>query len=199
MLTIGRLERGGAEMRLLELCQVAKERSLPFDISMYVVSGRRGVLDDAFVEAGVDLIYGCPGIAGLWPLARECRRRSVDVLHVNASLAGGLYALAGWVAGVERRYAHIRTIGDDVVGFVRWLKDTSFRPFLNLFNHRIAGVCEGARAFSRTPSEKWVTLYDGTHPADPGLGAPPNELNILFLGRFIPAKDPVRMVAISAH
>lgn len=183
-------------MRLLELCQAIQERRLPFDISLYVVSGVRSVLDEAFLAAGVAIIYGKPGILGLYVLARECRCRRIEVLHVNASLAGGLYACAGWLAGVPSRYSHIRTIGDDVSGAIRFLKDSIYRPFLNIFSHRVAGVCEKARNFSRTPPRKWVTLYDGTHPAEAGLGASHCEFRVLFLGRFIPAKDPVRMISI---
>src|SRR5690606_15409935 len=115
--TIGHLERGGAELRLLQLLRAIRERPLPPRIWVYVVSGRRGRLAKDFEAAGATILLGGRGIEGLVDLWRVLRRLKIDVLHANSSLAGGIYCFMGWLAGVPIRISHIRTTGYDEKGF----------------------------------------------------------------------------------
>jgi hypothetical protein len=92
LITIGQLNIGGAERRLLQLVRSLRGMGLPLRITMFVVSGKPGTFDDQFRAAGADLVFGHPGVRGLIDLWTVCRRLRPEVLHVNAETAAGFYA-----------------------------------------------------------------------------------------------------------
>ena len=201
LLTLGRLNRGGAEMRLLRLFQAAHARKESLSPVVFVVSGKKGTLDDACVAAGVRLIYGRPGLAGLACLYRTCRLVRPDIVHANVLLASGLHLLVAWIAGVRVRIAHIRNTGYDRDDLFIRIRNRVFRSILNLFSTAVVGVCDGAKEFSGASLARWKTIYNGVEVSDaiealPKLGDPKELLEIVFLGRLHPQKNPVRAVKI---
>jgi glycosyltransferase involved in cell wall biosynthesis len=201
MLTIGHLERGGAELRLLHVLRAVRNLPSPPRIWIYVVSGKRGGLDKEFEAAGAAILRGRPGIGGLVDLWRALRRLKIGVLHANASLAGGLYCFAGWLAGVPVRISHIRTTGYDEKGLVRRVKNAVYYLFLNRASTRVIGVAASCQAFARTPDSRWATVYNGIISPPALVDQRPNPaetLAILVLGRVSAPKNPLRVVAIVA-
>lgn len=198
LVTIAQLEPGGAELRLLNLIQALKAQKAPIHVTILATSGKRGRLDAQFVAAGTDVVISRPSrLMSLWDAYSLCRSKHVDVLHANASLAGGFYCFVAWVAGVPARYAHIRTIGYDETGWLRSLRSNVYRFFLNTFSTRVIGVCDAAQEFAGTPGAKWLTLYGGI--------APPKQmertrikspLRILMLANVRPPKNPLKAVGI---
>lgn len=201
MLTIGQLVRGGAELRLLYFLRAIQDLPSPPRIWIYVVSGKQGPLDCEFEGAGVTILRGRPGIGGLVDLWRALRRLKIEVLHANASLAGGFYCFAGWLAGVPVRISHIRTTGYDKKGLFRKIKNTVYRVFLNRASTRVIGVAASCQAFARTPDRRWTTVYNGIVSPSALIDQRPNPaetLTILVLGRVSTPKNPLRVVAIAA-
>lgn len=202
LITIGRLERGGAEIRTLQALREIARRSQTISVSIFVVSGRRGTLAEEFEATGVNLIMGRSGPMGLVRLYAVLKKESFDVLHVNASLAGGLYNFVGWLAGVNKRISHIRTTGYDKDGVVRRLKNAVFRFFLNAFSTKVVGVVDACQAFANTPKYLWSTIYNGVSPplALPEVinrrPSPSQEIRILMLGRISTPKNPMRALSI---
>jgi len=202
LITIGHLERGGAEMRILQALREIAARSRTIDVSIFVVSGRRGTLAEEFETAGVNLIMGRSGPMGLVRLYFVLKRSSFDVLHANASLAGGLYNFVAWLAGVKKRISHIRTTGYDEDGIVRRLKNAVFRFFLNAFSTNVVGVVDACQAFAATPKHRWKTIYNGVSPPlmlpeeKNKRPSPSEEIRILMLGRVSTPKNPMRALSI---
>ncbi len=202
LITIGHLERGGAELRILQALREIATRSRAVDVSIFVVSGRRGTLAEEFEAAGVNLILGRPGPMGLVRLYFLLKQSSFDVFHANASLAGGLYNFVAWLAGVKKRISHIRTTGYDENGIVRRIKNAAFRFFLNTFSTNVVGVVDACRAFAATPKHRWNTIYNGVSP--PSMlpeetnkrPSPYEEIRIVMLGRVSTPKNPMRALSI---
>lgn len=198
LVTISQLEPGGAELRLLHLIQALTARGAPIQVTILATSGKQGRLDALFVAAGADVVIGRPSrLLSLWDALILCRARHIEVMHANASLAGGFYCFAAWLAGVPARYAHIRTLGYDETGLLRRLRSFAYRFFLNRFSTKVIGVCDAAQGFAGTPDEKWVTLYGGIEP--PALverRRSPGALRILMLANVRPAKNPIKAVGI---
>lgn len=111
VVTIGRLNVGGVETRMLRFLREVQRRGLDIQVSIFVSSGKPGRLDDMFRETGASLHYGRAGAAGLADLWRLCRAFQPQILHVNAQFAGGFYCLAGLLAGVGTRVSHMSTSG----------------------------------------------------------------------------------------
>jgi glycosyltransferase involved in cell wall biosynthesis len=198
LVTIGQLEPGGAELRLLNLIQALKARQAPVEVTILATSGKKGRLDPRFVAAGADVVISRPSrLLSLWDAFVLCRKKQVDVLHANASLAGGFYCFVAWLAGVPARYAHIRSLGYDEAGWLRSLRSAVYRFFLNRFSTRVIGVCDAAQAFAGTPDAKWLTLYGGIEPPDRVERIQtPGPLHILMLANVRPAKNPLKAVGI---
>ncbi|WP_313292791.1 glycosyltransferase [Rhizobium rhizoryzae] len=191
-------------MRLLQLLAETRKRNAGIAPTVFLVSGEHGALDDAYRAAGARLIYGAPGVLGLWHLYRVCRQERPDIVHANVLLASGFHLFAAWLAGVGTRIAHMRNTD---YGRNDWLfrrRNDIFRLFLNTFSTRIVGVCDAARPFASASPSRWLTIYNGLDTtlapqADTARSERSrDELQIVFLGRLHPQKNPVRAVDIMA-
>ncbi|HVH25591.1 MAG TPA: glycosyltransferase [Vicinamibacterales bacterium] len=103
----GRLERGGAELRTLELAEAFQRDCVRSDF--LVLSGLDGILDDRVEQLGGRVIK-CrldarfPG--GFRRLLREGR---YDVVHSHVHYFSGPILMAARLAGVRSRVAHFHT------------------------------------------------------------------------------------------
>lgn len=199
LLTLGRLERGGAELRTLQLMKVIVN-SRPANLYyLYVVSGERGELSPEFEELNLEVIYGRPGLIGVFVFFIKLLFIKPNVVHVNANLAGGVFCFLAWVAGVQHRYSHIRTAKDYGSGFLYSIKKIFFSALTNIFSNKVVGVCDGARELINTPIEKWVTIYNGVEVFS-GVFDCAKELTtnvrLVVMGRFHKAKNQVFAVDI---
>jgi glycosyltransferase involved in cell wall biosynthesis len=110
MHVFGRMDRGGAELRTLDVLQAS--RSAPVTHEFVCLSGLPGALDDELRALGAT-IHLLP-LSAKFPteFLRLLRRQQVDVVHSHVHLfSGGLLALAA-VARVPRRIAHFRATTD---------------------------------------------------------------------------------------
>lgn len=197
VITIGRLERGGAELRLLRLIEDASARG-GVQIHLYVVSGAVGALTPNFSMPNVSIIYGAPGFWGLARFFYVLRCLRPAVAHCNAGLAGGFYTFAAWLARVPIRISHIRTSEDYSGGLTYKLKKPVYRLLLNAFSTIVVGVCDGARRLSNTPARKWLTVYNGIDlehapMREQGLR---NHGRLVVMGRMHQAKNQIFAVEV---
>lgn len=155
LFTIGRLNQGGAEQRLLELITHLKNTSYKF--SFYILSGKRGVLDKNFLDQGAELIYAKKNPFSLYLFLKKNKH---DVVHSNVALASGLYLLAAKYAGVSNRISHIRTVGSyNETTIKNKLKNYIFKILTIKNSTKIIGVCSEATKFA--PESLKETIYNG--------------------------------------
>ena len=203
VITIGSLDAGGCERRLHRILQQVRIHDIDLDFTFFIVSGRRGQLDDEYESLGATIRYGRPGVAGLVDLWRLCREVQPDVLHVNGQLASGVYCLAGLLAGVRNRVSFLATVGRG--------RPVAFDPMSSILHAmltralstQVVGVADATRKYSLVPDRKWKTIYSGVNL--PNLtnrkldGYPSERLNILVLGRSDPQKNHYRALKIFSN
>lgn len=204
VITIGRLAVGGAELRLLQVVRSIQALHLPVQATIFVVSGEPGPLDGDFRAAGAVIAFGRPGVRGLRALHELCRRVRPHVLHVNAETAAGFYGLAGLLAGVPLRVAHLHSMAHRHGGLGR-LKELAYGVATNLFCQQVIGVSTGSRR-GRIVLRPWRTVYNGiTPPTDEELGRivlprrfGADRVRIVVLGRILRTKNVGRAIRIFA-
>lgn len=197
LITIGKLDRGGAEMRLLDLCREMSAKGVAYRVHLYVASGQSGMLDDQFIAEGVNLVSGFPGLRSIPHLWSVIRRNDIEIVHANGELGAAVYLVIARLAGVRRLYSHLRSTGYDSNGLWRRLRNRIYRPVLNALSLKVVGVCDGARELSKTPEGKWLTLYDGVPQTDLIAAAQSSKIELIQLGRLVVAKDPLRALTIA--
>lgn len=195
--TLGKLDVGGAEIRSLRLFQGLKERGVQIDGAIYIISGHTGALDEKFEKLGLKLVYGRPGLRGLFHLWRFLIRFRPKVFHTNVSTANGYYALVAKMAGTPVVISHYRSLDDVRAGTFHKVKAALGRLLTNGLSQSVVGVCDSAQSFARAPDRKWVTLYNGIDlPDAEGGDSRVVGLTIGYLGRISTEKNPHRALEV---
>jgi glycosyltransferase involved in cell wall biosynthesis len=193
MYVSGGLGGGGAERRSLQLIQAVTQRYPATRVVVCDVSGERGILADAFADAGIPLVGIGLNAAGLAAFRATIRAYKPHVVHANVGIISGYFMLAAWLSCVPIRISHFRTPEQDP-RFTVWarLRSAVGAILTRVFSTDIVGVSLAVRAFARVPDRKWRVLYNGI-PLPPQLGdmerhatAP---VEILLLGRIHPVKN----------
>lgn len=162
MITIGKLDMGGAEMRLLKLINDLNSLKLNVKFYIYINSGEVGILTGKFLmNNNLQIIYGKKGVNGLGFFYKKLKEINPDILHLNSSLAAGIYAFIGKIANIKYIYSHIRTAEHYGTGVIYYSKQKFFAMMMNIFSDKVIGVCDGARKLSDTNLSKWRTIYNG--------------------------------------
>jgi glycosyltransferase involved in cell wall biosynthesis len=102
-----RLDRGGAELRTIELVERLNCTEITSDF--LVLSGKSGTLDDrvrctggAVVKCRLDWLF-------LFRLFWILRRSRYDIVHSHVHYFSGVVLAVAWLAGVRGRIAHFRS------------------------------------------------------------------------------------------
>jgi len=106
----GRMNRGGAEMRTLELMKIVQPLGLQFHF--YVLSGQRGELDDKIYELGGHVHYQRLNIMFPVCFKRILTRHKFDVVHSHVYYFSGYVAKLAAEAKIPVRIAHFRSVRD---------------------------------------------------------------------------------------
>lgn len=192
---LGRLDVGGVEMRTRELLAELNARDIEMQFVVYSISGLRGALDDDYRRLGAEIVYGRPGLIGLWHFWRTLRMLNADVLHCNVSTASGYYALVARLACVPKVITHYRSMNDMRGGIFHGLKGRFGRWLSNRLSSNVIGVCSAVQDYAGPPATKWSTVYDGIL-IQAGIRVHGPGLRVGYLGRLSPEKNPVRAIAI---
>lgn len=165
LMTIGRLNIGGAERRLLQLCSHLQANQLGVEVSIFVISGAEGQLDACFRKAGVSIYYGQPGLKGLVAFSALVRRTCPDIVHVNAGSAAGFYCLAGRIGGVRKAVSHIRSCGPLKHRFFSRYA-LLYEPLTSVLSDVVIGVSSATRENRNFSKKNWRVIYNGIDPSE---------------------------------
>lgn len=202
MHVFGRMARGGAELRTVEIMRALGPR---VQQEFVTLSGRPGELDDEIVARG-GAVHPCALDVGFAPrFARLVRARRPDVIHSHVHLTSGIILALALVLGVRQRVAHFRSTGDGQVSTrSRRVYLAGTRALLDRSATDILGVAACCLAESWSP--RWAddarcrVIYNGVDPSrfvevrEPSsiraeLGLDPRTPLIVQVGRFDPPKN----------
>jgi glycosyltransferase involved in cell wall biosynthesis len=200
----GRMDRGGAELRTVELAESFGGERVRSDFA--VLTGLDGALDDRVRAAGGDVVK-CP-LGARFPAAfyRLVRRGRYDVVHSHVHFFSGVILAIARLAGTPKRIAHFRTaiVNDKRDGPGRRVQLALCRRLVDLAATDILAVGEGAmhgawRADWQSDPRCRV-VYNGLAPDRVRLAprrahasSPPTIVNVASVQ---PLKNQLRLVGI---
>ena len=201
----GRLLRGGAELRTVELAESFADGTVRSDF--VVLSGLDGTLDERVRAAGGAVIK-CP-LDVRFPMSfwRLLRRGRYHVVHSHVHyFSGVILALAG-AAGVPGRIAHFRTaVADDRDGTpLRRAQLAVCRFLIQLHATDIIAVGEGAMTGAWAPDwqgdSRCRVIYNGIPVARirSGQHRSPGPPAIVSVASIQPLKNQLRLIPILAR
>ncbi|MFZ5477958.1 MAG: glycosyltransferase [Myxococcota bacterium] len=207
----GRMNRGGAELRTLELMPALDPR---FRLAFCSLSGLAGDLDARVRELG-GTVHPCR-LDAAFPLRFRALLRELRpaVVHSHVHLTSGYVLAWAAAAGVRGRVAHLRSMGDgrpDTAA--RVARRRVLRALTTRFATRVLAVSEGAldasfgAAWRGDP--RFRVLYAGLDPARfttpvdrdavrARLGARPGEPVWVHVGSMQAAKNHARLARLFA-
>lgn len=109
----GRMDRGGAELRTLEVMRLLSPERVHMDF--VALSGQVGELDDTIRAHGGTVHHLPLTLRFPWAFWRLLRRTRPDVVHSHVHMASGPILVLAAMARVPARIAHFRTISDGAV------------------------------------------------------------------------------------
>jgi glycosyltransferase involved in cell wall biosynthesis len=199
---LGQLERGGAELRTIELAEVCQADRVQSDF--VVLSGRDGVLD-ARVRAAGGAVIKC-ALSPAFPV-KFCalvRRGRYDVVHSHVHYFSGVILAIARIAGVRCRIAQLHTALANDRGDTarRRAQIAACRVLMDRYATDIVAVGEGTmngawnRAWSADP--RCRVIYNSIRPDR--LSSVPDrradEPTIVCVGSLKPLKNQLRLVGI---
>lgn len=146
----GQMNRGGAEMRTIELMPALAELGVHMSFCTLARGGGPGQLDPVIRERGGEVIP-CPLTRNPFGFAKRfkalLRDRGYDIVHSHVHLKSGWMLRLTDQAGVPGRVMHFRnTNAGDRVTPARHLYNALMRRFADRHAGRVLAVCEAAMA-----------------------------------------------------
>ena len=139
----GRLERGGAELRTLEVLQRIPQAAVRS--SFVALSGLPGELDGKAREFGGDVYYCSLGAGFTLRLFRLIRQHRFEAVHSHVHYFSGYVLLIAWMCGVRQRIVHFRNTSDGQPNTLRRVLQRSlFRILLDYLATDILAVSTGS-------------------------------------------------------
>lgn len=205
---LGSLDRGGAELRTIDLQRELGTAGIQFDYGC--LAGREGSIAPIVRDLGSRVYTLSPRPTGLLKTYRILRRGNYDAVHSHVATASGVILAIAKAAGVPRRIAHFRSDGDSKQSTVRrrvqrWLG----RRLIAVNATSVIGVSPGALEFAglsirearRMDTATVVANGVDTSPVRPRpirkeCDIPRNSLLVMHVGK--PTKVKRRRLAASA-
>jgi len=212
----GKMNRGGAEMRTLEVISPLQEKGIHFDFC--TLGEGPGVLDEKIHSMGGEVI-NCPLNGGIRRFSDDfyqmLQLKAYDFVHSHVYYFSGKILQLAHRAGVPGRIAHFRTIHDGKKKTLfRVLYHFYMRHLINKHATNILAVCKGAMEHSWGP--RWTkdprckVIYNGfdlrrfDYPPETRkdvcreLGLSDNSKLLINVGSFTPAKaHDILLLALS--
>lgn len=200
---LGSLDPGGAETRTLELL---RRRDLTDEQHIFItLSGRRGALAPKFEAIGckVEPRRLSPTF-GPW-FIEYLRSVSATHVHSHVHLASGYFLALAWIAGTQRRIAHIRTSADGRPGgLLRSAKRLVGRGLLVAcatdvvaVSHAAAHATLGSAFSGRRVRVIYGQIDSSRFP--PVRYQPHPQVRLIMVGRLDSGKNPERAIALVAR
>jgi glycosyltransferase involved in cell wall biosynthesis len=205
----GRMEPGGAEVRLVELINHLGDE---FRVDVCALSGKAGSLDAAIVACGGRVVLLGLDLAFPARFISLLRRGRYGVVHSHVLFSSGPILALAAAAGVPVRVAHLHAMHDGQPETRRRrLQRRLTRWLLERFATDVIGCGEGAMVASWGPgwrgNPRCRVIYDALDPArfdvsvDRGavraeLGIPASATVFVHVGNVKPEKNHRRLLEI---
>lgn len=209
----GRMNRGGAEMRTLEVIKYQREQKI--EQHFCVLTGLPGVLDDEIRSLGGKLHYLPLNVKFFVNFIRLIRQEKINVVHSHVqNFSGLILALAAW-CNVPVRIAHFRnTDSDHPLTLQKRIQYKFTRMLIDRYATDILSVCVGAMEQGWKPT--WRTdprckvIYNGFDASRYSFGNVRDEVYaefsiksnhklIIHVGRLDPAKNHRKLASVFFH
>ena len=205
----GQMNRGGAEMRTVELLKSLNKQEFEFHFA--TLSGLPGDLDHEITRLGGVIHPLGLGIRFPVQFFRLIKTSGCQVVHSHVHYFSGAILCIARLAGVNVRIAHFRSVSDGRLPTLRRRIQTTVMGWLiDCFATNILAVCQGAMDASW---KQWHTdqrcevVYNGLdtsrfrEPSDRQgvcreFGLDPEAPFFIHVGRMDPAKNHVRLMTI---
>jgi glycosyltransferase involved in cell wall biosynthesis len=209
----GRMSRGGAESRTLDLM-----RSLPsgWTFDFCALSGDPGPLD-AEVRSLGGAVHYCRLRSPLFPVAflRLLRRGRYDIVHSHVHYASGAMLMLAFWSGVSGRIAHFRSSRDGQrPTLFRRVQNGVMKRLIDRYATMILAV--GQDAMAAAWGESWAAdsrrrvipngldmrpfeLEFDSADARRELGIPVSAPMVLHVGRMAPPKNHLRLAELAGE
>jgi glycosyltransferase involved in cell wall biosynthesis len=206
----GRMTRGGAEMRTLDLMRHIDQDQYKFHFC--ALSGLPGELDEEVRGLGGEVFYIKLGRSFPSNFRRFLRSGNYQVVHSHVHYFSGYVLRLAAQAGVPGRIAHFRNMDDGKdLTLLRKIRNRIMKGWINRYATDIVAVCEGAMRSAW--GEQWhadprcQVIYNGLDlskfngPLQPDrvrreFGLPDNCKLIIHIGRMVPQKNHERVISI---
>lgn len=209
---LGRLNRGGAELRTLELIRHFDSARYRFDFVCTL--GMPGELDGQVRELGGEVYPIKAGPTWGLQLAARLRAGRYHVVHSHVHLFSGWALRVAARVGVPGRIVHLRTTSDGRgEGLRRSLQRAIFRRWIDRYATGIVGVSRAALELGWRrdweSDSRCQVVYNGFDPAQFAIpsdrdevrrefGLPVESTLCIHVGRMDAAKNHARLVRIFA-
>jgi glycosyltransferase involved in cell wall biosynthesis len=206
----GRMQRGGAELRTLDVMRAMGRDRARFHFC--ALTGLPGELDDEIRRLGGEVHLVRLGPAFLVRFLRLLHRLRPKVVHSHVFLFSGVVLALARAVAVPVRVAHFRSMGDGVAPTAARRAWTALlRALLDASATHILAVSRGAMAFGWR--EGWerdrrcAVVYNGIDAAPyrdlqdrnavlREFGLPPDARLVVHVGRIDPAKNHALLLRI---
>jgi glycosyltransferase involved in cell wall biosynthesis len=209
----GRMVRGGAELRTLELmCHIDREQ---FSFHYASLSGLPGELDDRIRALGGEVHPVKLGMEFPWKFRRLLSAHHFDAVHSHVHYASGFILRLAARAKVPVRIAHFRTTEDGRGGSIRRrVQRKILKRWIDEYATHILAVSEGAMTASWghdwAKDQRARVLYNGLDlaafrhaPDHDGVcrefNIPTGSVICVHVGNFTEPKNHERLMQIFAR
>lgn len=206
----GRMNRGGAEMRTLDIMRSLDPSEYQLDFC--VLSGLPGDLDDEIARLGGSVHFCKMDFAFPFRFIKLLRYGRFHAVHSHVLFVSGYVLFLAWMSGIPTRIAHFRTTAGGVQGGrLRAVRDAFLRLLVDRFATDIvavsAGTMEACWGRHHHLDSRCRVIYNGVNvnflERDGGTVSVREEFNIskkghlyIHVGRFSPAKNHLRLISI---
>lgn len=145
----GKMGRGGAETRTLEVMPLLREKGVTFDFC--TLTAEKGLLDEKIEKLG-GIIRPCPLRPNVLTFGRRfvrlLKNSDYDIVHSHGHNFSGYIVRLAYKAGVEGRIVHFRSISDGKDDTIqRRVYKWVMRRFIDKYATSILAVCRGAMEY----------------------------------------------------
>ena len=206
----GKMDRGGAEMRTLDIMKQLSSNGYLFEYC--ALSGEEGELDSSIRDLGGRIFYlDYRKITFYFQFFKLLKDRKYDVVQSHIHYPSGIILLIAYMAGVKRRIVHYRNISDGTnSNFFRKLRNRFLKILISLFSTNILAVSESSMSHSHHKNwykdkrckvilngvEKRKRVDEEIRIIKEEFLINENERIILHVGRFEEAKNHYQVLRI---
>jgi glycosyltransferase involved in cell wall biosynthesis len=198
----GLMDKGGAELRTLEVCKKLKKE---YRFIFLTLSDKEGSLDHEIINEGFSIYKSGNKLLLLKKLIQIIHKEKIDIVHSHLFLASGLIMLVSKLLGVNNRISHLRSTGNGLEGKItNDLKNIFLKRCTLLFSTKIVGVSEGVLIeifkgyYEKSYKNKFFVLYNGFDIPNK-IQKKTNKIDskqIIHIGRQNKAKNHFKVIGV---